>query len=200
VAQFYPYLSLVLTAIVIIGGPGPGAIGLASAGAAYGPRRCLGHLAGLVLGTTIALLALAAGLATALTAVPILTPMLITISGVYIAYLAYQIAMAPPLPEQDAASVAPSLAGGLLRGGADPRTYLAIATVLAANHLPIAPLWLEGAVKAGALAALILLIYVIWLTMGASLLRLLRDPAKSKIVNLSLSAALVAAMGLSLLG
>ena len=199
-AQAYPFLSLILAAIVIMGGPGPSTMSLTADEAAYGRRRCLGYLAGLVLGAIAALLVVAAGFVAALTAVPMLAPLLITVSGVYIAYLAYQIAMAPPLAEQDPATAEPSLAGGFLLGVANPKAYLAIAAVFAGNLLPIEPLWLEGVVKTGLLAGMILLIHLVWLMAGVSLSRLLRDPVRSRFVNLLLSACLVAATALSLLG
>ena len=64
-----------------MGSPGPATISLTAAGSAYGLRRSLGYLAGIVVGTTLVLLAVATGITAALLAVPGLRPVLIVISA-----------------------------------------------------------------------------------------------------------------------
>ena len=95
--QASPFISLILAAIVIMGSPGPSTISLTAVGAAFGHRRSLPYLLGLILGTTAVLLIVAAGLSALASAAPMAAPVLLVASGIYIAYLAYQIASAPPL-------------------------------------------------------------------------------------------------------
>lgn len=197
--QASPFISLILAAIVIMGSPGPSTISLTAVGAAFGHRRSLPYLLGLILGTTAVLLIVAAGLSALASAAPMAAPVLLVASGIYIAYLAYQIASAPPLAAQDPASTSPSLGGGFLLGVANPKAYLAIAAVFAGNVLPIAPHWLEALAKACALTIMIVLIHVGWLAAGVTLSRLMRDPNASRIINLLLSAVLVGATALTLL-
>src|SRR3977135_2820902 len=92
----------------------PAAISLVAAGSAYGVRRSLAYLVGIVVGTTLVLVAVAAGITAALSAVPATESVLIGISAAYILWLAYHIATAPPLSEQTTRSDAPSLFGGAL--------------------------------------------------------------------------------------
>jgi threonine/homoserine/homoserine lactone efflux protein len=185
-------LRLVATSLAIMGTPGPATISLVAAGSAHGVRRALPYLAGIVVGTAIVLAAVAGGITAALLAVPALRPVLLTVSVVYILWLAWHVATAPPLGEGRAAAPPPSLAGGALLGVANPKAWVAIAAVFASARLARG----AGADAASKVAVLCLMIVVInatWLAAGASLTPLLRDPRRSRIVNVSLAALLVAA-------
>jgi len=60
-----------------MGTPGPATISLTAAGSAYGMRRSLAYLLGIVAGTAAVLLAVATGITAALLAVPAVRPALI---------------------------------------------------------------------------------------------------------------------------
>ena len=98
-----------------MGSPGPATISLMAAGSAYGARRSLSYLIGIIVGTTIVLLAVATGITAALLAVPAIGSILVWISVAYILWLAYHIATAPPLSEPTAASSTFSVAGEIGR-------------------------------------------------------------------------------------
>ena len=68
-----------------MGSPGPATISLMAAGSAYGVRRSLSYLIGIIVGTTIVLLAVATGITAALLAVPAIGAILIWIVHVYAA-------------------------------------------------------------------------------------------------------------------
>ena len=89
--------TLVVTALAIMGTPGPATISLTAAGSAYGVRRSLSYLAGIIAGTTAVLLAVATGITAALLALPAVRPVLLAAGAAYIVWLAYHIATAPPL-------------------------------------------------------------------------------------------------------
>ena len=127
-------LSLILASVVVMGSPGPSTISMTAVGAAYGLRRSIGYLAGLVVGTTAVLLAVATGVASILLSAPQLAPVLLAASAAYILYLAYRIATAPPL-SRDSSAAAPSFAGAFLLAVANPKAYLAIAAVFAGSTL-----------------------------------------------------------------
>jgi threonine/homoserine/homoserine lactone efflux protein len=185
-------LSLILASAAVMGSPGPSTVSVTAVGAAFGFRRSLGYMAGLILGTMAVLLAVAAGVVAALLAVPYATPVLTTVAALYILYLAYKIATAPPLSKLDPARTAPSIAGGFLLAVANPKAYVAIAAVVAGTALAPASPALDIAMKTAVLGLMIVLIHVAWLGAGVSLARLLYDPVRSRIVNVLLAAALVA--------
>ncbi len=72
---------LLLTSLAIMGSPGPATISLLAAGSAYGVRRSLPYLNGIIVGTTIVLVAVGIGITAALLAVPAISSVLIWISA-----------------------------------------------------------------------------------------------------------------------
>jgi threonine/homoserine/homoserine lactone efflux protein len=190
--------TLVLTSLAIMGSPGPATISLTAAGSAYGVRRSIGYLVGIIVGTTIVLVAVATGITATLLAVPAMRAVLIAISVAYILWLAYHIATAPSLAAQAATSDAPSLAGGTLLGVANPKAWVAIAAVFASAHLADTATG-DAAAKIAVLSVMIVLINATWLIAGASLAPMLRDPRRARIINAALAAALVGATALAVL-
>jgi threonine/homoserine/homoserine lactone efflux protein len=188
---------LLLTSLAIMGSPGPATISLVAASSAYGVLRSLRYLVGIIVGTTIVLLAVAAGITAALLAVPGTGAILIAISVIYILWLAYHIATAAPL-SQSLASKPPSLPGGALLGVANPKAWVAIAAVFASARLAAAATT-DAAAKIAVLIVMIIVINATWLVAGKSLAPLLRDPRRARMVNLSLAVTLIAATALAVL-
>jgi threonine/homoserine/homoserine lactone efflux protein len=177
------FAALLISSLAIMGSPGPATISLTAAGSAHGVRRSLGYLAGIVLGTIVVLLAVAAGLTAILLALPAAGSVLIAVSLVYIVWLAYRIATAPVFAKQGHAA-APGLKGGALLGVANPKAWIAIAAVFASARL-------ASGEKVAVLVAMIVLINTSWLLAGASIAKALRDPRRGRVVNIGLAAALV---------
>jgi len=190
---------LVLSAAALMGSPGPSTISVTAVGAAFGARRALGYVAGLVLATIAVLLVVASGMLALALAVPFLVPVVTAASALYILYLALRIARAPPLAARDAAAPAPSLGAGLLLGIGNPKAWVAIAAVFAGSRLEGFSPAQAAALKTAVLAAMIVAIHLAWLLAGASLARLLRNPVASRLANLVLAALLVASCALALL-
>ncbi len=199
-SEFWSQLaSLILASLVVMGSPGPSTMSVTAIGAAFGFRRSLAYLGGIMLGTTIVLLAVAAGVVAMLLSLPWLSPVLLGISAAYILYLAYKIGTAAPLSRQDRPAKAPSFAGGLVLALANPKAYLAIAAVFAANRLALGSPGAEAAAKIAVLTAMIVVIHLVWLGAGVSLSRLLHNPTSSRIVNLGFAAVLVATTALAII-
>jgi len=182
-----------------MGSPGPSTISVTAVGAAFGFRRSLPYCFGLILGTTVILIAVAGGIVSLLLSVPQLTRVLIVGSALYIAYLAFKIATAPPLSEMTPDTVAPSFVGGLLLGISNPKAFLSIAAVFASSHLGFQSQLVEAVLKAAVLIAMIIAIHMFWLMAGVSFSRVLRRPVSSRIVNVSLAAVLIFTAALALI-
>ena len=189
---------LVLASAAIMGSPGPATISLVAVVAAYGVRRSLPYVCGLIVGSELVLVAVATGVTATLVAVPPIRTLLLAVSAAYILWLAYQIATAPPLSAQRASAEAPSLAGGTVLGVANPKGWVAMAAVFASARLADSAAT-DAAAKSAVLAVMIVLIMTAWLLAGASLAPMLRDPRKARVVNRMLAAALVGATGLAVL-
>jgi threonine/homoserine/homoserine lactone efflux protein len=198
VEELRALLSMVLMSLAVMGSPGPSNLSASAVGAAFGARRALAYVAGLVLGTTAVLAAVAAGVVAMLMSVPRLAPVLVGASAVYLAWLAFKIATAPPLSASGAGPRAPSFAGGVLLGIANPKAYFSIAAVFAGTTLTAEP-GLDARLKIAALIVMIVVIHAIWLTSGIALARLLRHPVAARVVNLAFAAVLVGTTVLMLL-
>ena len=186
-----PVLTLIMASAVIMGSPGPSVLSAMAVGAAYGFRRSLMYACGLILGTIAVLFAVAIGLVTVLLSIPYGAPVLLAVSTVYILYLSYRVATAPPLADQRDRSVVPAFGGGFLLAIANPKAYLAIAAVFAGTSIIREDQALDAAIKIGLLSVMIVVIHLCWLVAGASLCRVLQNPTASRIVNVSLAALLV---------
>ena len=195
-----PLLGLILASSVIMGSPGPSTISVTAVGAAFGVRRSLQYACGLIVGTIAVLLMVAAGVVALVLAIPYGARLIGAIAAVYILYLAYTIAMAPPLQERSTKTAAPSFAGGFLLAIANPKAYFAIAAVFAGTTVIAESHGLDAAVKLLLLSFMIVIIHLAWLVAGVSLARLLRDPMSSRLINISLAAALVISTFIALLG
>lgn len=190
--------SLLLASLAVMGSPGPSTISLVAVGSAFGVRRSAPYLAGLVLGTTAVLLAVATGVTATLLALPPIAPVLTAAAVAYILWLAVRIATAPPLATSDAAAAAPSLSGGLLLGVANPKAWIAITAVFASAQLS-EQAGADLTAKLALLTAMIIIIHVGWLLAGASLAPLLQHPRRSRAVNVALALVLVAATAAAVL-
>lgn len=190
--------TLLLVSAAIMGSPGPTTVSLVGVASAFGPRRAVPYMLGEIAGTTAVLVAVAAGITAALLAVPTLSSALIVAAALYILWLAYHIATAPPLAAPEGETVAPSFAGGFLLGVANPKAWIAIAAVFASAQLAEPPP-IDAAIKIVVLTTMIGLIHLTWLAAGAAIAPLLRNPRRAKTVNGVMAIALVTATGLALL-
>ncbi|HLL28898.1 MAG TPA: LysE family translocator [Xanthobacteraceae bacterium] len=186
-----PLISLIVASIIVMGSPGPSTMSATAVGAAFGFRRAFPYLAGLILGTTAVLVAVAAGVVSLLLSVPKLAPVLLIASAIYIAYLAFQIATAPPLSSPDRATSAPPLPGGFLLAVANPKAYFAIAAVFAGANFGLGSPLTEGLLKVAVLTIMIVLIHLFWVSVGASFSHLLHDPVSARIINVLFAAILI---------
>lgn len=187
-------LALLLSALAVMGTPGPSTLSVTAVGAAFGLRRSWRYVLGINLGTISVLLAVAAGIVTMLMSVPQLAPFLLAASLAYILYLAYRIATAPPLAGPvagEAAGRAPAFLGGYLLGIANPKAYLAISAVFAGSSLPVGDPLLEALAKLAVLSLMIVAIHTVWLLAGVSLSRVLRDPLASRLLNIAFAVILL---------
>ncbi len=194
-----PLLLLLLAALPLMGSPGPATMSLAATGAAFGARRGLPYLAGIIAGTTLALLLVASGVTGMILAVPGAAPVLIAAAAVYILYLAYQIATAPPLAAAGPDAKRPSLWGGLLLAVANPKAYAAIGAVYSSAGRVAERAALDAALKIAALAGVIVAVNAAWILFGATLGGLLRNPKSARIINVSFAVLLVASVAASVL-
>lgn len=188
-----------LAAFPLMGSPGPATMSLAALGAAFGPRRSLSYLSGIVAGTSGVLLLIATGVTGLILARPALVTAVTVLAAVYILYLAYRIATAPVLAEGGTQTKQPSFYAGFLLAIANPKAFAAIGAVYSGNMLFPHDLMLDVMGKIAALTVVIVVVNSSWLLFGSALSSLLRDPAKGRIANIAFAVMLVGSVVLAML-
>ena len=197
-ASWGPILSLILASLAVMGSPGPATISIAAVGSAFGVVRAIPYLVGLVAGAVGVLFIVALGLSAALLSLPAIGPALTIVSIAYVILLAWRIATAPPIASLDPARAPPSLWGGFVLGVANPKAYVAIAAVFAADRVAVEPTT-DAVAKTAVLVAMIVVIHVVWLLAGTVFARVLTNPVAGRIANISLAAAMLLASLVALL-
>jgi threonine/homoserine/homoserine lactone efflux protein len=192
-------LGFVLAGIALAGSPGPATLSLAATGAAFGTRRGLGYMAGIVIGMVAVMGIIATGVVGFLLALPGTTPVVAALAAAYFAYLAFRIATAPPLTESAQQRRQPSLGGGVFLSLVNPKGYAAMAALFSGFVLIPERLELDVAAKVTTLVAIIVAVNMAWLIAGAALTRFFREPGTNRAINVAFAVLLVASVAFALL-
>ena len=185
-------LALIGAGFALAGSPGPNTMSLAAAGAAYGARRSVGFMIGLALGMLAVMVVVASGVVGMLLTVPGVAPIAAIAAVLYFVYLAWRIATAPPLSDRTEARPPPSLLAGLALSLANPKGYAAMLALFSGHIVVKDRLIADAGLKIAVTMAIILLVNIAWLLVGAGLARHLRSPRASRILNLAFAALLLA--------
>jgi threonine/homoserine/homoserine lactone efflux protein len=189
----------VLAALALAGSPGPATLSLTATGAAFGAGRGIAYLAGIVVGMVAVMTAVAAGLVGLLMAVPGVTPVVTVLAAAYFLYLAWRIAMAPPLGDDHTRRRAPTFVAGLALSLVNPKGYAAMAALYSGFVLVPDRMAADVAAKMAVLTLIIVAVNVAWLLAGAGLTRFFRDPRSNRLINVAFAVLLVASVALAFL-
>ena len=192
-------LGFVLAGLALAGSPGPNTLSLAATGAAFGPRRGLSYMSGIIVGMVAVMAIVATGVAGVLLALPGAAPVIIVLATIYFAYLAWRIATAPPLTKGAGQGRRPSFAGGVFLSLVNPKGYAAMAALFSGFRLIPGRLELDAAAKTLVLLAIITGVNIGWLFTGAALTRFFQDPRSNRIINVTFAVLLVASVAFALL-
>ncbi len=188
-------LTFTVAAIALLASPGPATLALAASGAAYGMQRSVQFFIGITLGLTIAMALVATGLYVVLHSFPMLAAALTVISIVYIFWLAYRIATAPPIKDE-LSVITPGWGAGFVLGVANIKAYAAFAALLGSFTLGTAPAW-EQSAKALICLLVCVVFDFLWLFAGSRMRKLFIHPAWSRRLNVSFAILMVATVAWS---
>ena len=190
-------LLLWLAAFPLMGSPGPATISLAGIGTAFGVRRGLPYLGGIILGTFGVLLMIASGVTALILAEPALVTMLTAVAAIYILYLAWKIASAPVGVNTNGAEKTPAFSSGLLLALANPKAFAAIGAVYAGHTLLTDKLVMDGLAKISALTLVIVTVNSAWLFFGSSFSLLLSNPRSGRFANVIFALMLILSVAIA---
>lgn len=188
-----------LAALALAGSPGPATLSLTATGASFGAGRGVAYLIGIVVGMVLVMAAVAGGLVGLLMAAPGVTPVVTVLAAAYFLYLAWRIAMAPPLTDASAQRRAPTFVAGLALSLVNPKGYAAMAALYWGFVLVPDRLGVDIAAKMATLTLIIVAVNVGWLLAGAGLTRFLREPRSNRVINVAFAVLLVASVALAFL-
>lgn len=186
------WIGFTLASVALAGSPGPATLSLAAAGAAYGSRRGLGYLAGIVIGMLGVIAVVVSGLAGLVLALPGAGSIVIILSTLYFVYLAYRIATAPPLGDGAVQGVAPNFLAGFLLSLINPKGYAAMAALF--SGFPF-----ELGQKLAILLAIMVAVNLAWLFAGAAMTWLFRGPRTNRTINIAFAVLLIASVALAVI-
>lgn len=186
-----------LAAIALAGSPGPATLSLTATGAAFGARRGIAYLAGIVIGMVVVMAVVASGLVGLLSAVPGAAPVITVLAAAYFLYLAWRIATAQPLTEANGSRRPPTFVAGFALSLLNPKGYAAMAALYSGFVLVSSRVAVDVAVKMVLLTLIIVAVNIAWLLAGAALTRFFREPRSNRAINITFAVLLVASVGLA---
>ncbi len=192
-------LGFVLAAVALAGSPGPATLSLAATGAAFGARRGIRYMTGIVIGMIPVMGITVTGVLGVLLALPGAAPTVAVMAAVYFFYLAVRIATAPPLSESAGQDRRPSFAGGVFLSLVNPKGYAAVAALSSGFVLVRERLELDAVAKVAVLVAITAAVNTAWLFAGAALTRFFREPRANRAINVTFAVLLVASVAFALL-
>ena len=192
------YWLFMASAIALLGSPGPGIAALLAVGRVEG-WGALRFYTGLQLGLAIAFGATAAGLLSLLEAVPFAMRIMTIVSAGYLIYLAYQIATAPVGATLESGQARSSLKSGFLLGIANPKAYIAFASLLASQTLVNRNPGVDVLLKWTFCVIVAIVVDLAWLSVGVRLRRASLLPTTERFLNGTLAATILLAAIFSLL-
>lgn len=183
-------LGLIVFALVSSITPGPNNLMLMTSGANFGFRRTVPHMLGVALGFTFMVLLVGIGLVQVFEAFPVSYTLLKVVSLVYLTYLAWRIATAVPATGGNAESGIPlTFIQAALFQWVNPKAWTMALTAVSV-YSPSQSLTAVAFV-AGVFGAVNLPCISFWTSMGQQLQRLLTNPRRLRMFNISMALLLV---------
>ncbi|HEV2673940.1 MAG TPA: LysE family transporter [Aliidongia sp.] len=188
-----------ISAVSLLGSPGPGIAALIAVGRTAGLARGLRYYAGLQVGLAAASGLCAVGLFSLLTAFPGFLRALTIVATIYLVYLAYKIATAPVGSALQGRATSSRPIAGFLLGITNPKAYVAFVSLLASQSILAGAPTADLLVKWLLMVAAMIVVDIAWLLVGVALHQAILRPATERALNLGLGAMILGAAAISFL-
>ncbi|ARU55384.1 MAG: LysE family translocator [Pseudomonadales bacterium] len=186
------FISILLFALVSTVTPGPNNIMVMTSGLNYGIFRSLPHLFGICLGFPAMVIAVGLGMGAIFEQFPVVHSVIKIIGILYLLYLAYRIAMTRQAGKNESQKARPfTFIEAALFQWVNPKAWVMAVGAVAAFTTVGAELFNQTLTIALAFLAVAFPCVGLWLVGGASLRKLLNDPAQLRIFNGAMAFLLV---------
>lgn len=183
-------LPLMTYCFVMSSTPGPNNVMLATSGAKFGYRGALPQILGQTSGGAVQTFVTCLGLGSVFVAYPVLHPLLRVSGALYLIYLAWKLSASALGEARDSKPL--TFVQAALFQAVNPKSWVKSIT-LASVFMPVGLSAPVGALLVSVLGLLIGLPSAsLWALFGVAIRRLLTDPRKQRIFNLTMGAMLVA--------
>lgn len=183
-------LPLMTYCFVMSSTPGPNNVMLATSGAKFGYRGALPQILGQTSGGAVQTFVTCLGLGSVFVAYPVLHPLLRVSGALYLVYLAWKLSASALGEARDSKPL--TFVQAALFQAVNPKSWVKSIT-LASVFMPVGLSAPVGALLVSVLGLLIGLPSAsLWALFGVAIRRLLTDPRKQRIFNLTMGAMLVA--------
>jgi len=183
--------------VALVASPGPATLGLAAAGAAFGFRAARLFFAGMLCGAALSISLVGSGVVGALLAHPIVARILVGLATLYMVYLAYRIATAPPLGGKVAKGRIPGFLPGFMLAITNPKAYAVFATLFSGFVVIPDDIASNALFKGCVIMTLLSVIDFAWLCAGSALRHLFQDPKVSRRINIAFAVLLLVSVALA---
>ena len=183
-------LSLAGFAVAMYITPGPNTLRVAASAANHGALATMPHMLGIVAGFVLMLVIVCAGLGAILLSWPPLVPLFRWGGAIWIAWLAWKIAAAPP-PDETAPGRVLGFFGAAAFQWVNPKAWL-IGVALAGEYIsPASPLAPQLLTVFAVFAVVGLPCLLVWAAVGGSARRSLRSPGRLRVFNVAMGILLI---------
>ena len=189
-------LALIGFVLVMTGTPGPNNLMLLTSGANFGFRRSLPHILGITVGCQILLIAVALGLGQVLVRYPSAALALKVLCGLALMYLVWMLVRpVRVLPSTGEITVARPLSfwQAVMFQWVNPKAWMMMITAFATYTQPAA-MTSSILIICGLFIVVGMPCISIWNLFGASLKKLLQQPGRARVFNISMAAVLLGSM------
>jgi threonine/homoserine/homoserine lactone efflux protein len=175
--------------------PGPNNLMLMASGTNFGFVRTIPHMLGVSIGFTLMIVLVGAGLAKVFEVYPLAYTILKYASCAYLVWLAWKIATAAPPGAKgaEARSEPMTFIQAALFQWVNPKAWTMALTAVSAYTLPADPI-VSLLVVAAVFGAINLPLVGSWTLLGMQLRRLLNDPVRLRVFNVTMALILVATL------
>lgn len=189
---FSVVVALAAFAFVTTVTPGPNNLMLLASGANFGFKKTLPHMVGIVVGLSALTLVVGGGLMTLFEAYPILNTWLSILSAAYLLWLAWKIATAAPLKENDGKGKPMTLLQAAAFQWVNPKAWamgLSAITLYAPNKTLLSVL-----IVASVLAVVSFPAISVWAWLGIMVRQWLNSHTRYRVFNITMALLLIASL------
>ncbi len=192
---FEAVITLIVTASLLLGSPGPAPLALAATGATYGMKKGIPFLIGLLCGLVVAIIGATVGIAALFIVFPNVKLVFQIAGALYIVYIAKKIAMAPALGLSDKTqNSSPGLIDGFILNLINPKAYAALFAIFSHFLLPFQSNIVSFMATGAVCFMVAVFVDIVWLGLGGALRSIFETPKSERILRMTFAVLMIIAV------